>query len=184
MLEYREPEVQTFDEVKDEVRKDCVQLKAVESAKTFAGKLKDEADKSGLEVAAADMTKRLANLLKTPEGAKPPTLKVEESASFRRISPSVTGIQGGTQKDLIDEAFSLAVKKSAVVTTGTPATHVYVIQVSQRTPASADDFAKMGAMTRMLYTSQKQTREVRAWMDALLASSPEAAEATESKGQG
>ncbi len=181
VLDFREPETQTFDQVKDDVRKDCLQRKAVESAKTFAEKLKEEADKSGLEVAAADMSKRLANLLKTPADEALPTLKVTESASFRRVSPSVAGIEGGTQKDLIDKAFALAEKQSAVVTTGTPASYVYVIQVSQRTPASADDFSKMSPMTRMLYTNDKQRREVQAWMQTLLERSPET---TKTQGQG
>ncbi len=176
-LEYREPETQPFQDVEARVRADCLQRKAVERAQTFAGKLKEEADKSGLEVAAADMSRRLANLVKTPEGAQPPVLKVQESASFRRVSPNVVGIEGGTQEDLIHTAFGLGDKKSAVVTTGTPPTNVYVIEVSQRTPASADGFAKMDTMTRLLYQTQKQRREVQAWMQELLARSPMAATA-------
>ncbi len=181
VLEYRQPETQPFQEVEAEVRADCLQHKAVESTRTFAAKLKEEADKSGLEVAAADMTRRLANLVKTPEGAQPPVLKVEQSASFRRVSPNVAGIRGDSQQDLIRKAFSLADKQSAVVTTGTPPTNVYVIQAAEHTPASAADFAKMDTMTRMLYQTQKQRRQVQAWMEGLLAQSPVAARV---KGQG
>ena len=172
MLDYHEPEVQPYADVEAQVHADCLQQKAVESARTFAAKLKERADGAGLEVAAAEMTQRLDNLLKTPEGKEPPVLKVQESASFRRISQSVVGIEGNTQEGLIRAAFALGDKQTAVATTGTPPASVLVIQVSERTPASPEGFAKIDPMTRVLYQTQKQRRLLQAWMQGLLDKSP------------
>jgi hypothetical protein len=181
VLEYRQPETQPYEDVQAQVRADCLQSKAIESARTFADKLAQQADTAGMEAAAADMTRRLDNLLKTPQAAQPPVLKVQESASFRRTSPDVAGIQGNTQADLIRTAFSLSGKKTAVVTTGTPPTDVYVIQAAERSPASPQGFATLNPMTRILYQTEKQRRQVQAWMQGLLDKAPSAATV---KGQG
>ena len=90
--------MQPYQDVQALVRSDCVQQMAVENAQAFAAKLKARADEAGssgpagpsgpvgLEVAAAELAPRLANLTKMPEGKAAPVLKVQESAFFRRVS--------------------------------------------------------------------------------------------------
>lgn len=172
VLEYRDPERQPYQDVQAQVRNDCAQRMAVASAQTFADKLKARADEAGLEVAAAEMTPRLANLVKPPQGTEAPVLKVQESAFFRRVAQSVPGIEGNTQDKLIAAAFELSGKQTAVATTGTPPTTVCVIQASQRKPASPEGFAAMDPRNRAMYLMQKQKRIVQAWAQGLLNTSP------------
>jgi hypothetical protein len=172
VLEYREPERQPYQDVQAQVRNDCTQRMAVASAQTFADKLKARADDAGLEVAAAEMTPRLANLVKAPQGKEAPVLKVQESAFFRRGAQSVPGIEGNTQDKLIDAAFALSGKQTAVAITGTPPTTVCVIQASQRKPASPEGFATLDPGSCAGYLAQKQERIVQAWAQGLLDKSP------------
>jgi len=176
VLEYREPEQQPFEDVEARVREDYLQRKAVSSAQTFAVALKARADEVGMEVAAAEMSRRLANLLPAAKGEDAPTLPVKESGFFRRIATEVAGLKGDTQAELVRRVFELDEKETAVATTGTPATTVYVIQLAERRPASPEGFRSMDPMERALYLTQKQRLLVQAWMQRLLRASPVAAE--------
>jgi len=175
MLEYREPEQQSFGDVREQVKDAYMERKAVQSAETFAGKLKERADEAGMEVAAAEMSRRLAKLVPSVEGGEPPVLTVQESGFFRRASSLVAGLQGSTQDELVRRVFDLSDGQTDVATTGTPPTTVYVIQLSERRKASPERFASMDPMERTFYVAQKQRLMVQAWLQGLLKDSPVAA---------
>jgi hypothetical protein len=90
----------------------------------------------------------------------------------------VSGIEDGVPPDFADRAFRLAVNQTEVITAGAPYFKCYVIRVTDRQAASADEFAEYGTWWRPAYLMQKQRRIVRQWLDGLLAASPPVTEAS------
>ncbi|KPK62020.1 MAG: hypothetical protein AMK73_06945 [Planctomycetes bacterium SM23_32] len=164
-----------FEEVRDEVRRDCVTRAALERAETFAGKLKERIEETGLAEAAAEMEGRLRNLLgpgapsagaqrdAEPEGL----LTVRESEFFTRGRRVIPGM-GGAGTAVAEAAFGLTADEVAVAVEGPPVAACYVIQVCGRQDASREEFARRGAFYRMLYLPGKQSQDVQGWLGGLL----------------
>jgi hypothetical protein len=171
LLEKREPEQQSFEQVEGQVRTDYLRRKALERAEVFAEKLRQEAQQAGLEQAAAAFRKRLSDLLngdETDPGPDEELLTVQQSRTFSRVSTRVPGLDRNVP-EVVGRAFDLKDDELAVVREGAPVSRVYVIRTIEREPASAASFAQTDRFLRFGDLYRKRRFVLDGWMEALLA---------------
>ena len=170
VLERRAAETEPFETVADQVRRDCLRQMALDRASAFAQNLKESVAEVGLEQAAETMGARLANLLGGAQSAKeaPAALKVQEAGPFSRGASQVAGMEGG-HPVLVEKAFQLTGKDVGVAVEGSPVYQCEVLLVSEREPASREQFAEIGTMFRDRYHLRyKQDQVVQDWLQGLL----------------
>ncbi|MFO7956117.1 MAG: hypothetical protein R6X33_03360 [Candidatus Brocadiia bacterium] len=171
VLEKQEPEEQSFEQVKEQVRADYVRRKTLDRAEIFADKLREEAEEIGLEDAVEALRKRLNDLLGRDEaatGEEQELLTVEESRTFSRVSTRVPGPDRNVP-EVVERAFELNDDKLAVVREEAPVSRVYVIRTIEREPASADSFAQTDRFLRFGDLYRKRRFVLDGWMEELLA---------------
>lgn len=171
--ERRPPQEQPFAAVRDRVREDLVQRKALEQAGKFAARLREQAAQQGLQTAVHEFSDRLANLVADGEGdAEEPLLKVQQTGLFSRDARAVEGLSGPPLRDFTERAFSLEEGHTAAVAPGPPAQRVFVIRAAERQSASPDNFAQAADLIRARYISRQQRRFMAQWSGRLLEESP------------
>jgi len=181
VLEKREPEQQSFAEVRDQVRADYLRRKSLERAEVFAEKLRQEAENAGLKGAAAALRKRLTDLMgqaEVPRDEERELLAVQESRFFSRVSSRVPGLDRNVP-EVVKRAFELKDDELGVVQEGAPISRVYVIRTIEREPASADSFAQTERFLRFGEHYRKRRLVLDDWMDDLLAQAERGDEITD-----
>jgi len=165
VLARRDAQPRPFAEVREQVRQDCLRVKALAEAEQFARKLKEAVAKSGFQKAVAELNGRLARLLKL-EGGKGP-LQVQQTDFFARSASTVPGLEGPHRR-FVSAAFELHGDQVGLVTEGPPVSRSYVLRTVERRQASADEFASVAPLLRTFYLMRKQESELRLWMTGLL----------------
>ncbi len=173
VLDVREATVQPFDKVKDQVRKDCLAVKALDRAVAFGEKLRDRAAEVGLKEAVAEMNERLANLLRPGQSEDPQAtgeeyLRVQESEFFRRSSRGVPGLAAQASA-VVEAAFENEPGELTVVKLDPPVLAACVLETVERRPAPKDEFVRSGKYLQLSQQQMKQRRLLDAWMERLLA---------------
>jgi len=176
ILERRDPEPQPLKLVLDQVRRDYAEYKALDRAKVFAEKLREDAASRGLAAAAEAATKDLAALMGAG-GSKPsdgelttPRLEVRESDFFSRTSQIVPGIDGPVPQ-FVSQAFQTGMEQIGVAVEAPPVSRCYVLQPTARRDADRDAFTEVGTYLRAAYLMQKRMAVAHEWMEWLLTAS-------------
>ncbi len=173
VLARKDPEKQSYEQVKAQVEQDYRQDRALERAFGFAGELWSRAQETDLDAATKEMAERLAGLLperQTDADEEPaaPLLQVKESGLFPRVAGRVPGLSSPVP-EVVRKAFALAPGESGVVREGEPLNHAYVVQLMERQEAPAEDFARQERYLRVSYWGLKRAWMLNDWMDGLLA---------------
>jgi hypothetical protein len=175
VLERRPSAVEPFEQVVEQVRRDCLAQKALERATAFAENLRQAVVKDGFENAVQEMNVRLAGLLAGAQGqvagaaGQQPAvqqLEVRESDLFKRSDTRVPGIEGPVPA-VVAVAFRAPVGQIATAVQGPPASLCYVIQPFGAQQAAQQGFADNGALLSMYYLFDKRAVAVREWLDHL-----------------
>jgi hypothetical protein len=172
VLGRREPEVQSFEAVQQQVRSDYLEQTALDRAVKFAQKLKGRAEQVGLRGAGEEFEARLRALVGGSTagsgGEDRALLEVRESESFTRMTERVPGI-GRRVPGVVARAFGLDPGQLALVREGPPVSRVYVMEVTERRPARPDELAQEHTVARVRQQYLKQRHLLDTWFEGLLA---------------
>ncbi|MCK4300996.1 MAG: hypothetical protein KAX80_15755, partial [Planctomycetes bacterium] len=198
VLARRDPRVEPYESVKERVREDYVKEKALEEAQRMADELVQEAAKSSLDGAVAELNVRLQPLLKddsnhpeeeapSEEEAEPEQadeqgesesngiLVIEETEFFTRTVGFVFAM-GGYRPEVVEKALSLEMGQIASVVDGRPEPICYVIEKVDRRDADLVRFHQRLGDLRRGYLITKQVAALRTWVQQLVEESEPAPE--------
>jgi hypothetical protein len=166
-----------YEEVAERVERDLRAERAVEAARRYGEQLVKTAAERGLKQAAADLSARFVEILKTeaPAAKLPaegkPLLTVAETDLFRRPGLGGSGpfirAMGGDRPAVAEKAFALGKGEWAVVTDGVPP-HAYVIELADRRMADAREFMEQRGQERALLEYRRRGKLLQQWRELLM----------------
>jgi len=188
VLARRAPQVEPYESVKERVRGDYMEEKALEEAQRVADQLVEKSANSSLDEAVAELNVRLKSLMdrnknghekeanqqpesgdpQAEESAEPESiLTIGETDFFSRNTLFVPAM-GGLRPQVVKKAFSLHRGQVASVVDGGPERICYVIEkVDQRDADPVRFYQQLGELRRG-YLITKQIAALRSWVQQLV----------------